>query len=34
MAIKKLTKEHPLTTFRKANEARDAGFKKSLPKKK
>ena len=32
--MKKLskTKEHPLTTFRKANEARDAGFKKSLPK--
>lgn len=32
--MKKLskTKEHPLTAFRKANEARDAGFKKSLPK--
>jgi len=32
MAIKKTTKEHPLTAFRKANEARNAMVKKSLPK--
>jgi hypothetical protein len=32
MAIKKTTKEHPLTAFRKANEARNAVVKKSLPK--
>jgi hypothetical protein len=32
MAKKTITKEHPLTTFRKANEARQAVVNKSLPK--
>jgi hypothetical protein len=32
MAKKTITKEHPLTTFRKANDARNAMVKKSLPK--
>lgn len=32
MAKKTITKEHPLTAFRKANEARNAVVKKSLPK--
>jgi hypothetical protein len=32
MAKKTITKEHPLTAFRKANEIRQAAYKKSLPK--
>ncbi len=32
MAKKTITKEHPITAFRKANEAREAVVKKSLPK--
>ena len=32
MAKKTITKEHPLTAFRKANEARQTAYKKSLPK--